>query len=270
MLSIFMMPFVIKAFFCGIIIGSICACYGIFVTINKMAFFSESVSHSSIAAAAFALWLGMDVSIFTIFFSLAVASAIALVSQSSISSKDSVIGIIHSTTIAVGIIILSFLSGGNNDISKYLFGDILAITNLDIWLCTGLFAASSLYLLKFGRTHMITCITPEFSIIEGISVKFYDFLMMLILAFIIALSVKIVGAILVTALLIIPSNASKNIAKSFKSFAIMSFIFGALSAVLGIAFSVAADLPAGPAVIVVNALFYFLTFFMRSVFNFGI
>ena len=268
-LEMLAMPFVIKAFICGTLIGAICAWLGIFVTLNKMAFFSESISHASITGIAISIWLSFDPSIFLIFFSVFMAGVIAFVSQSSFSSKDSVIGIIHSATIAIGIILLSFLKGGNTDLSRYPFGDIMAIRQLDIIICVALFIATVIYLLIFGKTHVITCLLSDFSVLEGISTPKYDFMLMIVLSLIIAVSVKIVGAILVTALLIIPSNAAKNITTSFKKFSMLSIKFGILGAVLGIFMSVVLDLPTGPSIIVVNALFYFITLGLRNYLRFS-
>ena len=263
MLETLMMPFMLKALLVSVLISVICAWSGIFVVLNKMAFFSESVSHSSLAGIAFALWFGFDPSVFLVFFSVVVAIAIALVSQSSISSRDSVIGIIHAATMSIGIIVLSFLHGGNTDISRYLFGDVLAITNTDVYISSALFIMAAVYLLIFGKTHVLTCITPDFARLSGISVKKYDFMLMIALALVISASVKVAGAILVTALLIIPPNAAKNFARSFSAFRAFSIIIGFTGAITGMLASVYFDLPAGPSIIIVNSAIYLISLFAR-------
>jgi len=264
-LSILAMPFAVKALLCGVLIGAVCSLFGIFVTLNKMAFFSESVSHASLTGIAIALFLGFDPSVFLIFFSAGMAAVIALVSQSSIASKDSIIGIVHSATIAAGIILLGLLRGGMTDISRFLFGDIYALRTVDIYICAGLFVFSMTYLYAFWKTHLTICVAPEFAVIEGIPVKSYDFMLMIAIALVIAVAVKIVGAILVTALLVIPPNAAKNVAGTFSGFRSLSIIFGTLCSAAGVVLSVFLDLPAGPSIIVVNAAAYFATLFMRGV-----
>jgi len=265
MIETILMPFALKALLASSLISVICAWSGIFVTIKRMAYFSESISHSSLAGIAIALWLGFDPSVFLVFFSAAMAALIALVAQSSIASRDSVIGIIHATIMSSGIILLSFLRGGNTDIARYLFGDVLAVTNTDLFLCAALFIFSTAYLAIFSNTHALTSLTPELAKLNGVNVRKYDFILMILLALIISVSVKIAGAILVTALLIIPPNAAKNISLSYNSFVRLSIISGLLCSVCGVIASIFFDFPTGPAIVLVNAIFYFLSLFMRNI-----
>lgn len=261
--AILAMPFALKAVFCGVLIGAACSLFGIFVTLNRMAFFSESISHASLTGIAIALFAGFDPSVFLIFFSAAMAAAVALVSQSAMTSKDSIIGIVHSATIAAGIILLGLLRGGMTDLSRFLFGDIYALRTVDVYICVGLFAASLVYLNFFWKKHMTICVAPEFARIEGIPVRSYDFMLMIVVALVIAVAVKIVGAILVTALLVIPPNAARNAAASFSGFRVLTIVFGTVCSAAGIILSVFLDLPAGPAIIVVNAVVYFATLALR-------
>ncbi|HOT74518.1 MAG TPA: metal ABC transporter permease [Candidatus Wallbacteria bacterium] len=264
MIEILLMPFALKALFASALISVICAWSGIFVTIKNMAFFSESISHSSLAGIAIALWFGFDPSVFLVFFSVAVAAVIALVAQSSIASRDSVIGIVHATIMSAGIILLSFLRGGNTDIARYLFGDVLAVTSTDLYICSALFVLAAAYLAKFSTTHALTCLTPELAKLNGINVKKYDFMLMILLALIISVSVKIAGAILVTALLVIPSNAAKNISASYNSFVLLSVITGLTGAVAGVAASIFLDFPTGPSIVLLNSIAYFASLFARN------
>ncbi len=267
MLEILLMPFAIKALLASSLISVICAWSGVFVAIKNMAYFSESISHASLAGIALALWLGFDPSVFLVFFSVVMAAAVALVAQSSIASRDSVIGIIHATVMSAGIILLSFLRGGNTDIARYLFGDVLAVTNTDIYLCSALFIISVAYLSAFSKTHALTFLTPELAKLNGINVKKYDFMLMILLALIISVSVKIAGAILVTALLVIPPNAAKNISAGYGSFIRLSIICGLLGAIFGVLASVLFDFPTGPAIVLVNSIFYFISLAARNFFK---
>ncbi len=270
MLEILLMPFAIKALAASSLISIICAWSGIFVTIKKMAYFSESISHSSLAAIALALWLGFDPSIFLIIFSVIIAAGVALLAQSSIASRDSVIGIIHATVMSGGIILLSFLKGGNTDISRYLFGDVLAVTQIDLYICAALFIFSIIYLARLSKIHTLTSLTPQLARLNGINVKKYDFMLMILLSLIISVSVKIAGAILVTALLIIPANTAKNISSGYKSFILISILSGLSGAVCGVLTSIFFDFPTGPSIVLTNSCFYFLSLFIRNIFKISI
>lgn len=267
MIEILLMPFALKALAASAMISVICAWSGVFVTVKSMAYFSESISHASLAGIAVALWLGFDPSIFLVFFSAAIAAAVAVVAQSSIASRDSVIGIIHATVMSAGIILLSFLRGGNTDIARYLFGDVLAVTSTDLYLCGALFALSIAYLTAFSKTHALTFLTPELARLNGVCVKKYDFMLMIMLSLIISVSVKIAGAILVTAILVIPPNTAKNISAGYGSFVKISIIAGLAGAVTGVVASVLFDLPTGPAIVLVNSIFYFISLAARNFFK---
>ena len=133
-------PYMQRALLAALLLGPLCALLGVFVTARRMSFFSDTIAHAALAGIALGLWMGLfDPTIPMVLVSLLVAAAILWLKEKTELLSDTIMALLLSGSVAVGIIILSLLKGSRGQIHSYLFGDILAITPQDVWMAGGLF-----------------------------------------------------------------------------------------------------------------------------------
>src|SRR3989344_252755 len=225
MTEILELAFIQRALIAGTLLGVTLALLGVFVVLRKSAFFGDAVAHFTFAGIALGFLIGIDPIIGAIFVALIFSFGIIFIqNHSSKQSLDSLIGIFFSGAAALGIFIIGMLKGYRPDLFQYLFGDIVAISQNDVWfsLIVTIIAGVAIF-ITWKQLFKIT-FNREIAHVSGLNVAFYDYLFIGLLAIVTAVSIKIVGIILVPALLVIPAASSKNIATTFKSLLFYSVI----------------------------------------------
>jgi ABC-type Mn2+/Zn2+ transport system permease subunit len=257
-------PFIQRALMASIMVGILCPFVGNFVVLRRMSFFSDAISHSAFAGIAVGAVLGIDLSISSVAVAILIALLIAYLSEKTNLSHDTVIGIAFSGAIATGMLIIGSLKGYRADLFAFLFGDILAITNIDLMLIliTGLLTIA--ILLTFLKPFLQITFNRDLARVEGINVRLFEYLLFLIIAVVITVSLKIIGIILVTSLLIVPAASAKNIASSMKKLFVLSCAFGVISGVVGLIASVFLNTSSGATIVLVSIGIFFLTMIKRS------
>ncbi|EKD46161.1 MAG: High-affinity zinc uptake system membrane protein, partial [uncultured bacterium] len=187
------------------------------------------------------------------------AIGIVALKNRALASLDTVIGVIFAGSVALGIVIISFLSGYRADLFTLLFGDILAVSVTDLWLALLLAIIILVFLFRYATKLLLATFSEEFAAVSGIKTKKLDYFFFLITALAIALCFKIVGVILITGFLLIPAAAAKNVAKSFRSMVVLSMIISVISTLSGIIISFYFDLPSGPAIILAGTAIYLIS-----------
>jgi zinc/manganese transport system permease protein len=256
-------PFMKAALLMGLILGTLFSLMGIFVVTKGMSFFSDFIAHAAILGGALAVLAGMDISLFLIPYSLALALAVSAVWNSLPLSRDTVLGVFYGGAVAMGIIVISTKGLGGQSLLQFLFGDILLVGPTDIWLSTGLLAAFLLFAGLNTRRLLKASLLPEMSQAEGINVRRYDYALMALMAVTIALSIKLIGVILANAMVVIPAAAAKTVSGSFRQFVIIAPAIGVLSFSGGLILSFYANLPSGPSVIACAFALFLLSLFAR-------
>jgi len=240
----------------GLIVGTLFSLMGIFVVTRGMAFFSDFIAHSAILGMALAVTLEAEPVVFLIIYSAAVSFlASAIWSRFSL-SRDVVLGVLYGGTVATGIILISVRHIGQSRIFGFLFGDILLVRPLDIWLSLCLLAAFGLFLVFNMRKLVKSSLLPEISIAEGVRVKFYDYALIAVMAVTIALSIKLIGVMLANAMVVIPAAAAKAVSRNFRQFICIAPALGIASFFTGISLSFYLDIPSGPSVVASAFLFF--------------
>jgi len=252
-------PFIQRAVIATVMVGILCPFVGNFVILRKMSFFSDAISHSAFAGIAVGAFLGVDFSLSSIVFSIFIAFLIAYLSERTKLSHDTVIGIAFSGAIAAGMLVIGMMKGYRTDIFSFLFGDILAITNVDLILLFTVSIVSITTLLYFLKPFLQITFNRDLAKVEGINVRFFEYLLFLLIAVIVTVSLKIVGIILVTSLLIVPAAAAKNLASSMKGLFGLSCVFGFISGIIGLGSSVYLNTSSGPTIVLVSIGIFFLT-----------
>lgn len=257
-------PFIQRALLASIMIGVLCPFVGNFVVLRRMSFFSDAISHSAFAGIAVGAVLGIDLSISSVAVAILIALLIAYLSEKTNLSHDTVIGVAFSGAIATGMLIIGTLKGYRADLFAFLFGDILAITKSDLILIFITAVLTIAILMIFFKPFLQITFNRDLARVEGINVRLFEYLLFLIIAVVITVSLKIIGMILVTSLLIVPAASAKNIASSMKKLFVLSCVFGVISGVVGLIGSVLLNTSSGPTIVLVSIVIFFLTMLKRS------
>jgi zinc transport system permease protein len=251
--------FIQRALLASIMVGILCPFVGNFVILRRMSFFSDAISHAALAGIAVGILLGIDLSLSSIIFAIFMSLVIAFLSEKTTLSHDTAIGIAFSGAIATGMLIIGMLRGYRPDVFSFLFGDILAITKTDLILIFTIGAVTITTLLVFFKPFLQITFNRDLARVEGINVRLFEYLLFLIIAVVVTVSLKIIGIILVTSLLIVPSASAKNIASNMKMLFILSCIFGVISGIFGLIGSVYLNTASGPTIVLVSIVIFSLT-----------
>lgn len=251
-----MPDFVLYALVAGVGVAIVMGATGVFVVWRRMAYFGDTLAHSALLGVALGFLLGIDVNIGIVAVCLGIAIGMVFLRSQRHLSEDTLLGILAHSSLALGLVTVSFLSALRVDLMSYLFGDILAVSAHDIgWVYLG--GTLALAALAW-MWHDLVAITVHEDIarIEGVKVMRVQIAFMTLFALVIAMAMKIVGILLVTALLIIPAAAARRFARTPEQMAVFAAAAGALAVVLGLQGSLLWDLPSGPVIVVAAALIY--------------
>jgi ABC-type Mn2+/Zn2+ transport system permease subunit len=242
--------FMQRALLAALLLGPVCALLGVFVTARRMAFFSDTIAHGALTGVALGIWLGIaDLTLPMVLFSLAMAAGILYLKEKTDLLTDTIMALLLSGSVALGIVIWKFSNGSPAEIHSFLFGDILAVDDRDVWLAAILFA-----IVMFG---MFTWLSPlalitaneELAHVCGIPIRMANYLFVLILTVAVALSIRLLGIILVTSLIVVPPATARNVSRNLRQQLISSVAVGIVGALGGTLFAYKFDVPCGPAIV---------------------
>ena len=247
--------FMTRAALAGIGVAVAAAPLGCFVVWRRMAYFGEATAHASILGVA--LSLALDISIFG--GALVVALSMAwLATQLSGRgyAMDTMLGVLAHSSLAVGLVVVSFLSGVRIDLMAYLFGDILAVSRLDIAIIWG--GALLVVALVAWRWSplLITTLNEELAYASGLNPNREKLILTVSLGVTVAVAIKVVGVLLIAAMLVIPAAAARSLARTPEAMVIIAGMIGAISAVAGLKAAYVFDTPAGPSIVCVASIFF--------------
>jgi zinc transport system permease protein len=251
-------PFVQRALLAGVFSGALLAVLGIFVVLRKMAFFSDGIAHTALAGVAIALLVGQEPLIWAVGVGTVFAMAIYFLERKTDIAPDSLIGILFTSSLALGVVLMNFKRGYQPDLLSFLFGNILTIRSTELWIIIPLAAIILSFVLFNYTKYLFICLNDELAKLAGIRTEIYRVLLYVLLAVSSILAIKMFGIILVSALLIIPVSFSKLFARSAKSLLALSILFVEIIVIGGSILSLVLDLPTG-AVIVLTGTILFIT-----------
>ncbi len=221
---------------------------GAFVVWRRMAYFGDATAHAAILGVALALAAGLPVVVGTLVVAAAMAIAVAGLAGRGW-AIDTTLGVLAHSALAFGLIAVSYLPGARTDLSAWLFGDILTVGVADLWLIWG-GAGIVVALMAWRWQALVTAtLSEDLAHAAGINPRRDRLVLVLALAMVVAVALKVVGALLISALLIIPAAAARGFARSPEAMALGAVALGALSCLLGLMLSLWQDTPAGPSII---------------------
>ena len=247
-----------RAILVGIAIALVAGPLGCFIVWRRLAYFGDSLSHSALLGVVLGLLLEINLTA-AIFVVCVLVSVILLSLQNRTNiPSDALLGIISHGTLAVGLATLAFMSWIRLDLMGLLFGDILAVSKTDVLITFSAAAVLLLILVWIWKPLFAATINPELAAAEGVQIKKANMIFTLMTASIIALSMKIVGVLLITAMLIIPAATARRFAVSPEVMAILSALLGVASVVLGLMGSLEWNTPSGPSIVIAATLLFTL------------
>tara|TARA_B110000503_G_C7168361_1_gene423040 strand:+ start:5471 stop:6298 length:828 start_codon:yes stop_codon:yes gene_type:complete len=260
-------PFILRGLLAGIAVALVTGTVGCFVIWRRMSYFGDSLAHASLLGVALGVLIGIGANAGIVFTSLLFGFLLLWLQQSKDLPTDTLLGVLSHFALSISIIIIS-LNKIKIDLHSFLFGDILTVTSNDLWwMYLGGIIVLILVFLNWSSLILVT-IDEDLAKAEGINPLFVNLLLTTILTIVVAISVKIIGILLITSMLIIPAAASKRLVNSPESMALLATVFGILSVILGIFLSVEIDTPSGPTIVVVSSFLFlgvtFLSLFFKK------
>ena len=235
---------------------------GTMIVNNKLSFFSDALGHSALTGIALGVLLGMDNYLLSMLgFALVFAVGICAVLRSRVSSADTIIGVFSSTGMALGIVLLS-ASGGFAKFSAYLIGDILTVQASELkWLLLLLVVVVLLWQFFFNR-FLLASLNTDLAPTKGIPTGVYQLAFMVVVAVLVTATIKWVGILLISSLLVLPAAGARNIARSMRGYHFWSIGIALVSGVAGLILSYYAGTAAGGTIVLVAAGIFFVTFLL--------
>lgn len=232
---------------------------GCFAVWRRMAYFGDTLAHSALTGVAFGLILSVNLNLAVTLLCLVLALLLVILQQNRTIATDTLLGILSHSMLALGLVVVSLFGNGQVDLYAYLFGDLLAATYSDL-ATIYLTAAIILPLLVWcWRPLLAITVNEELARIEGVPVTLVRTLLMLLMALVIAVAMKVVGVLLITALLILPAATSRRLVHTPEQMAVCASLLGMLAIGGGLATSWFYDTPAGPSAVLTASLCFVLS-----------
>ncbi len=255
--TIMLDDFLLRAALAGVGLSLATGPLGSFVVWRRMAYFGDATAHAAILGVALALATDLPVVAGTLVVALAMAVTVAGLAAKGW-AMDTTLGVMAHSALAFGLVAVSFLPGVRTDLSAWLFGDILAVTGTDLALIWGGAALVAGLLAWRWQALLTTTLNEDLAHSAGLDPNRERLILTLALAVVVAVALKVVGALLIAAMLIVPAAAARGLARSPEGMAAGAVAIGALSSLAGLQLSLWQDTPAGPSIIVAASLIFAL------------
>ncbi len=257
--------FIQRALVAGCFIGVCCAVLGVFLVLRRLSLIGEGLAHFSLAPIGFALMLGIYPLYVAVPMGILASFWILHLANRANMYGDAAIGLVSAIGVAAGVTMASLGSGFNVDLFSYLFGDILAVSRLESILTVCLsFVVLLLVFLNFQDLFAIA-FDEEYAKVVGLNTVRTNQILIILTTFTVILGIKVVGIMLVSSLIIFPAVTALQLSKKFKTVIIFSIISAVLSVIAGIMLAYLFNLPAGAAIVIVNFVFFLISYALKVV-----
>jgi zinc transport system permease protein len=269
----FLYEFVVNGFLCAFVVGPLLGGIGTMVVVKRMAFFSQAVGNAALTGVAIGVIIGESytapyVSMFS--FCILFGLFLNFAKQNTKMSSDTLIGVFLSISLAIGATVLLWVSARVNThiLDTIMFGSILTVDDTDISVLLVTTLVTAAVAIPLYNQMLLASLNPSLAHVRGVNVKALEYAFVLLVTILTVACVKIVGAVLVEALLLIPAAASRNLNRTTRGFVIWSIVFSTISCVAGVYVPMRFDLPlpSGGAIILAAALIFLVTMIVRMTF----
>lgn len=254
--------FFTRALIAGLGVAFVCGPLGCFIVWRRLAYYGDTLSHAALLGVALSFLVDLNVTLGVFLVCLFASLALLYLNRTASLSADALLGLLAHSALALGMVVLGFMAWLRIDLMGFLFGDILAVSRMDLAI---IYAGGLLVLLVLWRIwHPLFAATLNFELAEaeGMRPQRANLIFMVLMACVIAIAMKIVGALLITALLIIPAATARRFAVSPEQMAVLAAGFGGSSVVGGLYGSLHWDTPSGPTIVVAALILFLVCYFV--------
>lgn len=251
--------FFVRALVAGIGIALVAGPLGCFIVWRRLSYFGDTLSHAALLGVVLALVLEINITLAVFAVSVIISIVMIALQKRSQISSDALLGLLSHSALALGLLALSFLTWMQVDLMGLLIGDVLSVSKPDIAIIYLGGAAVLVVLIVIWRPLFAATVNYELAKAEGQNPDRVNIIFMLLMAMVIAIALKIIGVLLITAMLIIPAAAARRLSAGPEQMAVFASIIGMLSVVMGLYGSLEYDLPSGPAIVVASLGFFLIS-----------
>lgn len=253
-LDLLTLPSLQRALLAGFLTGALGGVLGSFAVLRQLAFFGDALGHAALLGLTGGILLGLDPTLVLLPFAVLFAIGVHHLTRGSRLPTDALLNILYSSSLALAVLVLSRIRSYRGGIEQLLFGDILGVSWLDLGLILVLALAVLTYLLLTCRSQILLSLDEGLALSRGIASDRHRLTLLVVLAVVVAISIKAMGVLLISAFLVIPACTSRLVSTHFSRYVLLASLLGAGTAVIGLLASGVFDLPSGPAVVVTQLL----------------
>ena len=248
-----------RAIIAGVGVALVAGPLGCYIVWRRLAYFGDTLSHAALLGIALALLFQVNITLSVFLVSVFVSLSLLTLQRRVTLSTDALLGLLAHSALAFGMVALSFMSWVRVDLMGFLFGDILAVTPFDIAIIWSGGLVVLIILMIFWRSLFAATVNLELAEAEGMKPEQANVVFMLLMAAVIAISMKIVGVLLITSMLIFPAAIARRFASGPEQMALLSDLIGVVAVFGGLFGSLQWDTPAGPSIVVAASTFFIIT-----------
>jgi zinc transport system permease protein len=263
MIEALQFEFMRNALLAGLMASVLCGVIGTYVVVNRIVFLSGGIAHAAYGGIGLAFFLGLPYIVGTLGFTLIIAMLMAVITLRARHRADTIIGVLWAVGMALGVILIDLTPGYNVDLMSFLFGSILTVPTSDLWLMLILTVVVLLTVAFFYNDLLALSYDEEFAEVRGISVRPLYFILLAMIALSVVTIIRVVGLILVIALLTIPPYIAERHSGSMQRMMLLSVLFNVLFTIVGLWFSYEFNLTSGATIIMVAAVGFFIALFVE-------
>ena len=251
----------------AVVIGIVSGAVGCFIILRGMSLMGDAIFHAVLPGVAISYILGINFFVGAIIFGLLSSIIITFIKNNSIIKGDTAIGITFSSFLALGVILIG-VANSSTDLFHILFGNILAVQDIDKWLTMGVSGIVLIVIILFFKELLITSFDPLMARAIGMKVNFYHYLLMVLLTLVSVTAMQSVGTILIVAMLITPAATAYLYTNSLRKMIILSSSLGAVSSVLGLFIGYSFNIAVGSSIVITSAIIFAISFLVSPKQNF--
>lgn len=259
--------FLQNALVTAVVIGIVSGAVGCFIILRGMSLMGDAISHAVLPGVAISYILGINFFVGAIIFGLLSSIIITFIKNNSIIKGDTAIGITFSSFLALGVILIG-VANSSTDLFHILFGNILAVQDIDKWLTIGVSGIVLVVIILFFKELLITSFDPLIARAIGMKVNFYHYLLMVLLTLVSVTAMQSVGTILIVAMLITPAATAYLYTNSLKKMIILSSTIGGISSILGLFIGYSFNIAVGSSIVITSAIIFAISFLVSPKQNF--
>lgn len=254
--------FIVRALLAAVVVGVVCAVLGTYVVLRGMAFLGDALAHTILPGVVAAFLLGWPLAVGALVMGIITALGIGALSGQGVVKEDTAIGIIFAGSFALGVAMLSAMGNYSLDLAHFLFGNLLGVTQTDLWLILGLGAGVLLMVGLFYKEFLVMSFDPTLAQTLRLPTEFLRYLLLILISVTVVAALQVVGIALILAALVTPAAAASLLTRRLPAMMAMSAVIGAVSGVAGLYASYYLNIASGPAVVLVATFIFGAVFLL--------